>query len=479
MEFSSITFLIFFLITAGLLWLTDAEIFGAKATDEKRRTARHIIMLVASYIFYGWWDWRFCFLMAGLSLIAYFCAKKIDENKNKKLMSAIGVVVPLIVLGIFKYFNFFVDSFTDLFGIENSLSLNIILPVGISFYTFQSMSYTIDVIRGKVKSHSLLKVALYVSFFPQLVAGPIVKAADFIPQLDENRNINWKNIEKGIQIFAMGLFKKIVIADNLSVFVDDVFDKPEAFSSLSVIFSVIAYSIQIYCDFSGYSDMAIGSAKCLGYDFKPNFNMPYISKNVSEFWKRWHISLSSWLQEYLYIPLGGNRKGKARTYINLLLTMVLGGLWHGASWNFVLWGALNGLALCTHKLFKAKRGEKKSIVIGSAVSVLLTYIFTCICWVFFRADDMTTAFAVFKKMFVFSDGINQTFAWAVFAVIVVVGATIVAALKAKKSGEKTVNGFYPSMSLEKIPSLIILITFIGITLGLAYTGSNPFIYFQF
>ena len=479
MEFSSITFVIFFIAVASLLWLTDAKFISRKVDENKRRSARHIIMLVASYVFYGWWDWRFCFLMLGLSFVAYICAKKIDENKNAKLFKAIGIVVPLVVLGIFKYFNFFVDSFADLFSIENTHTLNIILPVGISFYTFQSMSYTIDVIRKQIKSCSFIKVALYVSFFPQLVAGPIVKAADFIPQLSENRNINWNNISKGMQIFIMGLFKKIVISDNLSVFVEDVFSKPDAFNSLTVILAVISYSIQIYCDFSGYSDMAIGSAKCLGYDFNSNFNMPYISKNVSEFWKRWHISLSTWLQQYLYIPLGGNRKGTGRMYINLLLTMVLGGLWHGASWNFVLWGALHGAALCIHKLFKSARKGKAPTKIGSALSVLTTYIFVCVCWVFFRAPDMTTALTVIKKMFVFSDGILQVFSWAVFAIGVLLIATVVAVIKSKKQNLKTVSGFYPCLNLEKISSLIILITVIGLTLGIAYTGSNPFIYFQF
>ncbi len=479
MEFSSITFVIFFIITASLLWLTDAGFISKKFDESKRRTARHIIMLISSYVFYGWWDWRFCFLMLALSFIAYFCAKKIDENKNAKLFKVIGIVVPLVVLGVFKYFNFFVDSFVDLFGIQNSLSLNIILPVGISFYTFQSMSYTIDVIRKQIKSHDFLKVALYISFFPQLVAGPIVKASDFMPQLNENRNVNWRNIEKGIQIFTMGLFKKVVIADNISVFVDDVFSKPNAFSSFSVILAVISYSIQIYCDFSGYSDMAIGSAKCLGYDFNKNFNIPYISRNVSEFWKRWHISLSTWLQQYLYIPLGGNRKGTARMYLNLLLTMVLGGLWHGASWNFVLWGALHGAALCVHKLFKSKRKDKKPTKIGSAISVVVTYIFTCVCWVFFRAENMTTALAVIKKMFIFSDGILQVFSWAIFSIGVLLIATVVAARKSKKLGLKTVDGFYPCLNLEKIPSLIILITMLGLSISLAYTGSNPFIYFQF
>jgi alginate O-acetyltransferase complex protein AlgI len=266
-----------------------------------KRPLRHGILLAASYIFYGWWDWRFCSLMLILTIVAYFSALQIGKQIYARRYVILGVAVPLIILGIFKYFNFFVSSFSRVFGIHSAGSLQIILPVGISFYTFQSLSYTIDVYRRKiVPEKDFIKLALYIAFFPQLVAGPIVRASDFLPQLEEDRNINIDNFKIGIQIFAFGLFKKIVIADWLSVFVDDVFRTPNAFHAISLILAVIAYAIQIYFDFSGYSDMAIGCAKCLGYDFVRNFNMPYISRNITEFWRRWHISLSSWLKEYLY-----------------------------------------------------------------------------------------------------------------------------------------------------------------------------------
>jgi alginate O-acetyltransferase complex protein AlgI len=347
MTFSSITFFVFFAIVMILMVITKIPLFS------NPRKLRHIILLVASYIFYGWWDWRFCFLMFVLSMVAYISALQIDKGQNRRVYLTIGVVVPLIILGFFKYFNFFVSTFVNIFNIHNVSSLNIILPVGISFYTFQSLSYTIDVYRNKINAEKdFSKLALYISFFPQLVAGPIVRASDFLPQLEENRNISIDNLKTGVQIFVFGLFKKIVIADWLSVFVDDVFRTPNAFHAISLILAVIAYSIQIYFDFSGYSDMAIGCAKCLGYDFIRNFNIPYISRNISEFWRRWHISLSSWLKEYLYIPLGGNRKGIVRTYINNLLTMLLGGLWHGANWTFVAWGGAHGIALCINKIYK-------------------------------------------------------------------------------------------------------------------------------
>lgn len=477
--FTSLEFFILFFIVYLLILIFNLKIVQEKLSEKTQLALKHTILLIASYVFYGWWDYRFCFLMFALTFVAWLCAKKIDENKHAKLFSIIGVVFPLLILGFFKYFNFFVDSFVDVFGIKSTSTLNIILPVGISFYTFQSMSYTIDVLRKSIKSHSFPDVALYVSFFPQLVAGPIVKASDFMPQLKKNEPLNLPDLSKGLQIFAFGLFKKIVIADNLSVFVDDVFEKPLAFSSISVILAVISYSIQIYCDFSGYSDMAIGVARCLGYDFRPNFNMPYISKNVTEFWKRWHISLSTWLQEYLYIPLGGNRKGTARRYINLLLTMVLGGLWHGANYTFVFWGLLHGLALCVHKVYMKLRKNKKENVIGSAISVIFTYIFVCICWVFFRAESFSVAVDVLSKMFIWSDGITQIFSWSIFSIVVIVAATVVAVIKAKKNNEKEINGFYPVFDLNKVSSLIIFFLAIMIIFMLAYTDSNPFIYFQF
>ncbi len=479
MTFSSITFIIFFVIVYLLILIFNSDRLRAKISEKNQLRIKHSILLVSSYIFYGWWDFRFCFLMLFLTVTAWFCAKNIEKQKNAKLYTVIGVAVPLIVLGFFKYFNFFISSFTDLFGMESPGTLNIILPVGISFYTFQSMSYTIDVLRGKIKSDSFKNVALYVAFFPQLVAGPIVKASDFIPQLASNHKLKLTDLSEGIQIFVIGLFKKLVIADNLSVFVDNVFEKPLAYSSLSVILAVISYSIQIYCDFSGYSDMAIGTAKCLGYKFNRNFNLPYVAKNVTEFWKRWHISLSTWLQEYLYIPLGGNRKGEVRRYINLLLTMVLGGLWHGANYTFILWGFLHGLALCSHKLFLKYRKNKKGTVVGAFVSGILNYIFVCICWVFFRAESFDVAMDVLNRMFIWEGGINQIFSWSIFGIAVMILASVVAWYKSKKNGSPVINGFYPVLDLNKISSLVVFFVFVFFIFCVAYTNANPFIYFQF
>ena len=479
MSFTSISFFVLFITVCGLLLPLESKYYSKHFSEQVKLRTKHIILLCASYVFYGWWDYRFCFLMAVLSVIAWLSAKMISENKCRKLFIVIGIAVPLAVLGFFKYFNFFILSFTKAFNIQSISTLSIILPVGISFYTFQSMSYTIDVLKGSIKKQNLMDVALYVAFFPQLVAGPIVKASDFMPQLQTYRPLRLANFHDGIQIFLFGLIKKMVIADNLSVFVDDVFAKPLAFSSVTVILAVISYSIQIYCDFSGYSDMAIGAAKCLGYDFRPNFNMPYISKNVTEFWKRWHISLSRWLQEYLYIPMGGSRKGTTRRYINLLVTMILGGLWHGANYTFIVWGILHGAALCIHKLFLQWRKDKATSRIGSTVSVAVTYIFVCVCWVFFRAPDFQIAMDVLTKMFIWTNGITQIFSWSIFGIIGVAICTLLAYVKAKSNNQTHINGYYAILDLTKTFHLFLFFLTIMLTICLAYTNANPFIYFQF
>ena len=482
MSFSSITYLIFFGIVC--LFMTATNVFKSKLGLEKTQTVRHAFLLGMSYVFYGWWDWRFCFLMLALTAVAYFTAVAVAKRKKYEKAALFGgIAVPLIILGIFKYFNFFIESFADAFGITSMHTLSIILPVGISFYTFQSLSYTIDVSRGKLEPQkNFLKLALYISFFPQLVAGPIVKAGDFIPQLEEDRSITLKNLEKGLQIFLVGMFKKVVIADNISVFADEVFRTPKAFSGMTVLLGVIAYSVQIYFDFAGYSDMAIGSAKCIGFDINRNFNIPYISRNVSEFWKRWHISLSTWLMEYLYIPLGGNRKGRVRTYINLMITMLLGGLWHGASWTFVAWGLFHGIGLCVHKLYLSARHfdkNRKGNPVSNVISTFLTYIFVCIGWVFFRADTFETAWNVFKAIFTMQDGISHPFSWAFVGIAAVAAEMLIAAVSSRKSSLARVEVSYPALPLDRVWGLTLFALLTFVTLGLAYTGSNPFIYFRF
>lgn len=477
MTFVSIEFFILFIITAALV----------AAFKGKRQ--RQIILLVVSYIFYAYWDIRFLTLLVGQTIISFIQARKIAEaesNKKKKQYCIVGSIVLLGILGFFKYFNFFMDNVERLLGL-NIPALQIILPIGISFYTFQTMSYLLDVYWGKLEARKgFLDVALYISFFPQLVAGPIMRASDFLPQLDENHEIKKKNVQDGLQIFLFGLIKKIVIADRLAVCVDAVFAMPAAYDTPSIICAVVAYSLQIYCDFSGYSDMAIGVAKFFGYNLCQNFNLPYLSQNPTEFWKRWHISLSSWLQDYLYIPLGGNRNGKIRTYVNLMLTMVIGGLWHGANWTFIIWGTLHGGALVVHKwyiVFKnryfAQSVSKSTEKLFAVLSAVCMYIFACLCWVFFRAQDVQSALLILHRIFVWSSGIHYIYVFTIIYGVLIWGCYLVAVCRDKTAGRHKINGFYPLLDLNKFASKIIICLIVWLILAFSYGGDTAFVYFQF
>ncbi|MHC4386243.1 MAG: MBOAT family O-acyltransferase [Planctomycetota bacterium] len=354
------------------------------------------VLLIASYIFYGAWDWRFLSLLFISTIVDYFIAPLAQPSRpsrHRKIAVFISVAVNLGILGFFKYANFFIQSFSDLFGIandsQNTLLLNIILPVGISFYTFQTMSYTLDVYSGKMKPiRSLEDFALFVAFFPQLVAGPIERASRLIPQIQSERSINCEQTVSAIYLILWGLFKKVVIADTIAHPVNNIFGSSSSIGPL-VYLGTIGFAIQIYCDFSGYTDIARGLAKLLGFDLMLNFNVPYFSKNISEFWHRWHISLSTWLRDYLYIPLGGNRKGTGRTYFNLMATMVLGGLWHGARYNFLLWGIYHGLLLCLHRLLKSMMEARKiNIQIPGMIRTFVTFHFVLFGWLLFRVETM-------------------------------------------------------------------------------------------
>ena len=448
------------------------------------RQQKHLVLLIASYIFYAYWDARFLLLLILQTYISYFLAKKIEvaqtRQQGKRLM-LLGVSISLGILGFFKYFNFFVGSFATVFGVKSLGALNIILPVGISFYTFQALSYLIDVYRDKLKaSERFVDLSMYISFFPQLVAGPIVRASDFLPQMEEDRPMTRDNLVEGLQIFLFGLIKKVVIADRLAVCVDAVFASPVSYSGLSLFLAVVAYSIQIYCDFSGYSDMAIGIAKTFGYDLCRNFDMPYVSPNPTEFWKRWHISLSTWLRDYLYIPLGGNRKGKLRTKINLMLTMLLGGLWHGANWQMVFWGALHGGALVVHKTFReqvdahnlrARNRVLKGVLTG--LSVLGMYLFTCVCWVFFRAQSFSVATTILTRIVTGAVGVHYYFVFTFLFAAIVGVATVIAVVKNQG------HGYYPVLNLNRFWPKVLLLFVILMTIMFFYAGDTAFIYFQF
>lgn len=466
MNFVSVAFFVFF-----------AAVLLSQLVARTAR-ARQALLLVASYVFYGWWDWRFCGLMLFLTAVAYLAGLGMQKRPGSRAILAVGMAVPLLVLFYFKYTNFFIDTFCAAFGLAGPGALKIILPVGISFYTFQSLSYTIDVYRGKLPAcRDALKFALYIAFFPQLVAGPIVKASEFLPQLDEDRRPTGPRVFRGLTELFFGMFKKAVLADRLAVFADSVFGAVGAYGSATVALAVVAYAMQIYFDFSGYSDMASGAARCLGYDLPMNFNRPYIARNVSEFWKRWHISLSSWLQQYLYIPLGGNRRGSARTYLNLMITMTLGGLWHGADMTFVLWGAAHGLALCAHRLW-ARRFPPKPGAWRRAAASALTTAFACLMWVPFRASGLRHAAQIWRRLFAFAPGVGQLSSWTLLALAFLAVRAAVYAVEAKRTGAP-VDERAPMLRYGTFAGTLGLSLLAGFTVILMYTGENPFIYFQF
>ncbi|MHC0037561.1 MBOAT family O-acyltransferase [Pseudoneobacillus sp. C159] len=467
MIFSSLAYLIFFVVVILFMLIV------------KSAKVKKIFLLLASYYFYAYWDYRFVLLMFLMSLINYYIGIGIEnshQDKQRKRWLTGSIIFNLTILGFFKYFNFFIDSaniLLDNLGVRFPF-LEIILPVGISFITFEVMSYTIDIYRKSTRSpKSFMDLALLVAFFPHLIAGPILKPKQFLPQLQREIVIKWANVEQGLQIFLFGLVKKILIADRLALFVDPVFDAPEKYSSGTIWLAVIAYAIQIYCDFSGYSDMAIGSAKCLGFDIPKNFDMPYVSKSITEFWRRWHISLSTWLREYLYISLGGNRKGRVRQYINLMIVMLLGGLWHGASWNFVVWGGLHGIGLAVHKIYMdyfriSNVKENKIYQLGSW---LVTFVFVCLAWVFFRSTDFAISMLMIEKMFYLSDPIGvQWYATSVFIIVPIIIISHLVGIKQNR---------YLYFPLNRFLGLFILFFVLFGLLFLTAVHSSPFIYFQF
>ena len=388
MLFPTFGFLLFFLaVVAGLSVLDGC--FTAKKT----------LLVVASYFFYAQWDWRFCFLLAfstAISFAAGLLLGRVQERNRQRLVLGVAVALHLGLLGIFKYLDFFVLSANDLarlLGLERELPfLEVLLPVGISFFTFHGISYVTDVYRGDVAvCRSPLDMALYMSFFPQLVAGPIVRAAYFLPQL-ARPSAEPIPIAPALLLILGGLFKKIVIANYLATgLVDPVFAAPTSYGGPDLLLATYGYAVQIYCDFSAYTDMAIALAALCGFRFPANFNQPYRAERLREFWQRWHISLSSWLRDYLYKPLGGNRNGRLKTYRNLLLTMLLGGLWHGAAWKFIAWGALHGGGLAAERMMEPWLGRRAATPVGRAIAVLLVFHFVCLAWIFFRAEDFEVA----------------------------------------------------------------------------------------
>lgn len=397
MLFTSLTFVVFAVVFFPLYFALKGR-------------ARTTFVLLSSYFFYGWWDYRFVSLLILSSIVDFRIGLALErappEGRRRKALVTASVVTNLSILGFFKYCNFFIESFYDAFlpGAE-SPALNIVLPVGISFYTFQTLSYSIDLYRRKIEraERDFLTFAAYVALFPQLVAGPIVRASSLLPQMHENATFDIRRIARGLELVIWGFFLKLCLADTAATVVDPRFSTPEGYGALSHAVGVWAFAMQIYGDFSGYSLIAIGLGRCMGFDFGVNFNRPYFARNFSNFWERWHISLSQWLRDYLYIPLGGNRGGQAKTLRNLMLTMLLGGLWHGAGYVFIIWGALHGSYLIAQRLL-APGWQRLTATVRlpelckHAVEVFTVFMLTCLAWVFFRAEDVDTATLILGKI---------------------------------------------------------------------------------
>ena len=388
-----------------------AVVFVASWLLVRFRRARVAFLLLASYVFYAHWDWRFLPLIFASSTIDFLLGSSIGHEQDarlRKLLLTITVVVNLGVLAFFKYANFGVESLTAALTALGyhppALALNIALPIGISFFTFESMSYVIDVYRRHIEPHeSYLEYLTFVAFFPHLVAGPIVRPRDLLPQFANPATFSEAAGAEGLFLIAVGLLKKVAIGDYLALnLVERVFGAPLGYSSLEVYAGVVGYALQIYCDFSGYTDIAIGSALLLGVRFPKNFDAPYTAVDIVDFWRRWHISLSTWLRDYLYISLGGNRKGRIRTYVNLILTMLLGGLWHGANWTFVAWGALHGVALAATRAFHEWRATQSRRLLPAQLArplgVFFTFHLVCVGWVLFRSETFRKAELVFQKL---------------------------------------------------------------------------------
>jgi len=404
MLFNSIDFILFLPIVFILYWFFL----------NRNLKLQNLLIVAASYFFYGWWDWRFLFLIFFSTIIDYSIGRKLgteeDENKRKVLLWS-SILVNLGFLGFFKYYNFFLENFVSafsFFGTEiNAHSLNIILPVGISFYTFQTLSYTIDVYKRDIDAtKDFIAFTAFVSFFPQLVAGPIERAANLLPQFNKKRQFDYSKAVDGMQQILWGLFKKIVIADNCSIFVDDIFQNYMNYSGGTLILGAVLFAFQIYGDFSGYSDIAIGTSKLFGFDLMTNFKTPYFSRNIGEFWRRWHISLSTWFRDYVYIPLGGSKRNLNTSIRNIFLIFIVSGFWHGSKWTYIIWGALNALYFLPSFLLKKNRKyitqKTKNQFLPSfreLLNIIITFSLTTFAWIFFRSKSLTDSIGYINGIF--------------------------------------------------------------------------------
>jgi alginate O-acetyltransferase complex protein AlgI len=474
MLFCSSQFLQFFLIVFTVYWLLPWN------------RARVWLLLGASFYFYACWNHWLALIILFSSTLDYLLARAIERfssSRFRRLLVGLSVVANLGLLCYFKYANFFLESLQQCLRACGSEAmfrpLSVILPIGISFYTFEAINYVVDVYRGRVRAErSLPNLLLFILFFPHLVAGPIVRARDFLPQIERRKRWDWLRIHLGVQFCLLGLFKKWAIADRMAFFVDPVFADPGAYRQGALWLAMIAYALQIYGDFSGYTDMAIGVAHLLGYRLARNFNMPYVAVNVSDFWRRWHVSLSSWLRDYLFIPLGGSRGSRWQTCRNLLLTMVLGGLWHGANWTFVAWGLMHGLFLVGHKLFAdvcASRPLVERVLTswpGTVVRVSVTFLCVSLAWVLFRATTFSAAATFLAGLWVPHPGLVEPL--PAIGLTLTVGAMLLGHVLAFRKLGRLLAARAPAPLLGATYVFVL-----SLCLVLAPPTGKPFIYFQF
>ena len=444
-------------------------------------------MLIASYYFYMSWNAKYVFLIFITTFTSYLCAILIEKKpEHKKLILTITLLVCLGILFVFKYFNFFFESINYLLGNKlHSVTLNLLLPVGISFYTFQTLSYCIDVYRGNISAEKHFGYyATFVSFFPQLVAGPIERPDNLLPQLRKEKEFDYNKAVYGLKLMAVGFFKKIVVADNLAYYVDMVYNDLSYYQGFALVLAAFFFTIQIYCDFSGYSDIAKGSAKLLNIDLMDNFKTPYFSTTIKEFWSRWHISLSSWFKDYVYIPLGGNRCSKLRHYFNLLATFLVSGLWHGANITFVIWGGIHGLLQILEDIFHIKKNTK-TYSFSWFIRVILVFMLMSITWVFFRASNLHDALYIFRHMFdgitnlrsyivsgLYSFGVKAPYLLTMLA-IYLIPPFIIDYINVKYDALTILNN--KPMAIRYLAYFVLLL----MILLLHYVGEVNFIYFQF
>jgi alginate O-acetyltransferase complex protein AlgI len=481
MLFNSFEFIVFIIAFFTVFWTISK--YGSI-------TYRNLFILASSYVFYGWWDWRYLILIVLSSFLDFYIGSQIKAaitKQRRKLLLAVSLSFNLGLLLYFKYANFFIDNFAEMIeqmGFQaNISSLNVILPVGISFYTFQTLSYSIDVYRGKLEpSKDLISFLSYVAFFPQLVAGPIERAVNLLPQFYTKKVFSYTEARSGMQQILWGLFKKVVIADNCAPIVSTIFADYEVLSSSTLIFGAILFAFQIYGDFSGYSDIAIGVAKLFNFKLNANFKTPYFSRDISEFWRRWHISLSTWFRDYLYIPLGGSSGGRASKIKNTFIIFIVSGFWHGANWTFIVWGALNAVfflpLLLTNKNRKNIDIVAKNSILPSlkeTFQILLTFGLTVFAWIFFRAKSLSEAIGYIRGIFNFSDfSFDFKITYAVTIII-----PIFLMLTFEWINRRKDFGFHFDNNSNVLSRWI---CYVGILLLIVFVGSfdkAEFIYFQF